>query len=66
MKVFILCYDADKEENRQVSKAEESFIRELRKEGVNAIIGKWSGKFDKGIDDILLMGCDIIPEKPNF
>ncbi len=59
MKYFFLCYDADKEENESVKKAEASFIETLKNHGIKVMVGEWSGKFDKGIDDILLMGLDI-------
>lgn len=64
MKVFILCYDADKEENGQVAISEKRFVKELQDHGVTVMIGNWSGKFQKGIDDILLMGCEFYPEIP--
>ena len=59
MKTFILCYDADKEDNPAVLKAEQDFIKELKAYGVNVLIGYWTGKFNKGLDDILLMGLDF-------
>ena len=59
MKYFILCYDADKEVNERVLKAEASFVEELKKNDVIPLIGEWKGEFDKGLDDILLMGLDI-------
>ena len=59
MKYFILCYDADKEDNERVLNAEASFVEALKKHGVIPLIGEWQGKFNKGLDDILLMGLDI-------
>lgn len=59
MKYFILCYDADKSENDMVANAERSCLEALKEAGVIPLIGEWSGKFDKGLDDILLMGIDI-------
>ena len=59
MKYFILCYDADKEENDRVLHAETAFVEELKKNNVIPLIGEWKGKFDKGLDDILIMGLDI-------
>lgn len=64
MKIFILCYDADKENNPQVAKAEKRFIEELQAAGIMVLIGKWSGKFEKGLDDVLILGCDFITEQP--
>lgn len=59
MKVFVLCYDADKSENEMVSNAEKNFLLRIKQEGVTPCTGEWSGKFDKGLDDILLMGIDF-------
>ena len=59
MKFFALCYDADKEENEAVRKAEAALVKRLKEYGVKVLIGDWSSKFNKGIDDILLMGLDI-------
>ena len=59
MKYFILCYDADKEENERVLDSEASFVEELKKNDVIPLIGEWKGKFNKGLDDILIMGLDI-------
>lgn len=59
MKYFLLCYDADKTENEMVLKAEQNFIALLKKENIIPLVGEWKGKFNKGLDDILLMGLDI-------
>lgn len=59
MKYFILCYDADKEENERVLDAEAAFVEELKRNDVIPLIGEWKGKFNKGLDDILIMGLDI-------
>lgn len=56
---YIICYDADKDDNRMVAAAEASLARDIYNHGGIPLIGEWSGKFDKGIDDILLMGIDI-------
>lgn len=60
MKVFVLCYDADKSENDDVKKAEAAFIEALKENGVMPMIGNWKSRFDKGLDDILLLGLDIM------
>jgi len=60
MKYFILCYDADKADNWQVSNAEKAFIADLKAEGVCPRVGYWKKQFDKGIDDILLQGVDVM------
>jgi len=59
MEIFILCYDADKHTNENVSNAEAAFIQALFDEGVRPMTGEWSDKFDKGLDDILIMGVDF-------
>lgn len=59
MKAFLLCYDADKETNHNVMKAQDAFVARLKEEGIQPLIGNWKSQFDKGIDDILLMGVDI-------
>ena len=59
MKYFLLCYDADKHENDMVLNSEKAFVERLKQEGVIPLIGEWKGKFNKGIDDILLMGLDV-------
>lgn len=59
MKYFILCYDADKSINSNVLKAEQRFVQKLKEHGVIPCIGDWRGKFDKGLDGILVMGLDI-------
>lgn len=59
MKYFILCYDADKEDNENVLNAETAFIEELKKHDVIPLKGHWKKQFDKGLDDILLSGLDI-------
>lgn len=65
MKVFVLCYDADKKENKSVAAAERGFIERLRQSGIRVFVGNWSGKFEKGLDDILLMGCEFSVDDPS-
>lgn len=60
MRVFVLCYDADKEDKEEVKKAEAAFIAELKAHGISARIGYWKKDFDKGLDDILLAGIDVM------
>lgn len=64
MKAFLLCYDADKNENKDVKRAENSFIKKLADAGVDVLIGQWPYKFNKGLDDILLMGLEIMVKRP--
>jgi hypothetical protein len=65
MKFFILCYDADKESNESVKLAEAELVAELRNEGVQPLIGHWKSAFDKGLDDILLAGLDMVVSPAN-
>lgn len=60
MKYFILCYDADKEDNSMVYEAEQQFIKALREHDVIPMIGSWKQDFDKGLDDILLKGIEMV------
>lgn len=53
---FVLCYDADKESNESVLKSEQKFAEELKKRGASVMIGSWSNKYDKGLDDLLILG----------
>ena len=64
MKIFVLAYDADKSENLMVANAERDFVQKVREEGVRPFIANWNGKFDKGLDDILLMGIDFLLDDP--
>lgn len=58
-KAMILCYDADKNENQRVSDAESRFVETAKKFGFKTYLGEWSDRFNKGIDDILIMGLDF-------
>lgn len=64
MKMFVLCYDADKEVNPNVLASEKGFIDALKKEGIRVMKGDWSSSFDKGLDDILLQGVNFILNNP--
>lgn len=66
VKFFIICYDADKESNGTVKNAEAGLAKLITEAGSQVLIGDWSGKFDKGLDDILLMGIDIITRKSPY
>lgn len=59
MKAFLLCYDADKEEKEEVMKAQNAFLKKLKEAGIQTYVGDWKSQYDKGIDDILLLGLDI-------
>lgn len=59
MKAAVICYDADKSDNPSVANAEKNFLNHIREDGrVKPYVGEWSGHFDKGLDDIFLMGLD--------
>ena len=53
---FLLCYDADKDHNADVLKNEGKFAQALYERGAQVMIGSWSSKYDKGLDDLLLLG----------
>lgn len=60
MEVAVICYDADKSEKKEVANAERNFLNHIREDGrIKPYVGEWSGRFDKGLDDILLMGLDF-------
>lgn len=59
-KVVILAYDADKENNETVLKAEKKFAESLKAHGMMVMSGSWSKDYDKGLDDILLLGLEMI------
>lgn len=63
MKMFVLCYDADKHDNKNVLAAESGFIKMLQQHGILVAKGDWSESFDKGLDDILLQGVDFTINK---
>lgn len=60
MKYFIVCYDADKEDNQMVYDSEQNFLAALKAHGVQPMIGSWKQDFDKGLDDILLKGIEMV------
>lgn len=62
-KYLIICYDADKYTKEQVEKAEQGLIKATQEEDLIPLVGEWNGKFDKGLDDILLMGLDFVIKK---
>lgn len=53
---IIVCYDADKWTNEDVKKAEAALITEIRNSGIVPLVGDWSNKLEKGLDDLLLQG----------
>lgn len=56
MKVLMICFDADKAENKKVLQAEEKGVRAAVATGFNIAIGEWNAHWGKGLDDTLLAG----------
>ena len=54
--LFVLCYDADKETNDSVLMNERKFAEALREHGAQVYVANWSSKYDKGLDDLLILG----------
>ncbi len=52
----VLCYDADKNTNADVLRAEKNCVQWFIENGVQLSIGSWNQAFGKGLDDVLLMG----------
>ena len=59
MKKLVVMYDADKNENERVMRAEQDFIENLKKRSVTVCVGEWNEVWGKGLDDILIQG--VIP-----
>lgn len=59
VRIWIVCYDADKSSNKNVRACEDSLCAELKRRGEKVFIGEWSEKFSKGLDDILLEGVEL-------
>lgn len=59
VKYFVICFDADKATILGVAGAEHNLGAALKERGEMPLVGEWTGKFSKGLDDILLMGIDI-------
>lgn len=59
MKKLVVMYDADKNENERVLRAEQDFIENLKKRSVTVCVGEWNEVWGKGLDDILIQG--VIP-----
>lgn len=53
---FIICYDADKNENAAVLKAEGAAVRAFMERGCQIYLAEWNPQFGKGIDDIAIDG----------
>lgn len=59
-KEISVIYDADKNENELVLKAQNDFVKELKERNIDVSVGEWNPKWGKGLDDVLLKG--IIPQ----
>lgn len=55
-KLIVIAYDADKNTNILVLKAEKKAIKEFLQRGLNIAVGEWNSAFGKGLDDILVTG----------
>ena len=56
LKLAIIAYDADKNENVRVLKAEQGAIAQFKQRSISIAIGEWNANFGKGLDDILVAG----------
>jgi hypothetical protein len=56
MTVMVICFDADKAENKKVLQAEGKGVQAAIANGYNIAIGEWNGAWGKGLDDTLLIG----------
>lgn len=56
MHTIIVVYDADKNTNEAVLRAEGGLLDKCREANVNTYVGEWDSRFGKGADDILIMG----------
>lgn len=61
VKIFIIAYDADKNQNEAVMKCEKQAVEALRNEGFMIGLAEWDMKHGKGIDDVLKNG-----HKPSY
>lgn len=60
MKLFVVAFDADKNENKSVLRAEKTLIENAfkhgQKDGVQIAVADWMLEFAKGIDDLYVNG----------
>lgn len=56
LKLLILAYDADKEKNTAVLKAEASAVKAITSHGIRMMLAEWGIGYGKGIDDLLIAG----------
>lgn len=56
MKLCVICYDADKNENVRVLQSEQKAVQEFLKRGLHIAIGEWNPNWGKGLDDTLVLG----------
>lgn len=54
--LFVLIYDADKNENKMVLQNEKKAVQEFLDRGLPIAIGQWNENWGKGLDDVLLEG----------
>ena len=56
VKILIVAFDADREENKRVMAAQNATIEALKKEGFTVGVAEWDMSLGKGIDDLLANG----------
>lgn len=56
MKLCVICYDADKNENVRVLQSEQKAVQAFLKRGLRIAIGEWNPNWGKGLDDTLVLG----------
>lgn len=56
MKLCVICYDADKNENVRVLQSEQKAVQQFLKRGLHIAIGEWNPNWGKGLDDTLVLG----------
>ena len=58
-KALVVAYDADKNSNENVLKAETDLIAAIEEKGLGVCVADWDGNIGKGLDDILVNGGAI-------
>ena len=61
IKILIVAFDADREKNNAVMRAQNATIESLKKEGFTVGVAEWDMALGKGIDDLLANG-----HKPSY
>lgn len=56
VQLFIIAYDADKETNANVLRAQQNVVNALKTEGFQVGLANWDQRYGKGLDDLLVRG----------